>query len=81
MANDLQVFMGVDGCGVEIVDGNIYEGNFKNGLAEGHGKKTWVTGECYIGEWKGGLRHGRGECTYQGGWPINLLCVLLVLLV
>jgi hypothetical protein len=74
---DFQVFIG-DGCGVEIIDGNKYEGNFKDGLAEGHGKKTWVTGERYIGEWRDGLRHGKGECCYQGGFADQLLFSLLV---
>ncbi len=76
MSSDFQVYMGGNGRGIEIVDGNTYEGHFKDGLAEGHGKKTWITGECYIGEWRDGLRHGKGECTYQGGKMMKfVLCI------
>ena len=28
--------------GPKVVDGNRYEGNFKDGLFDGKGKKTWV---------------------------------------
>ena len=66
-AMSFQVFMDGDGFGVEIVDGNKYEGNFKDGLPHGKGKKHWVSGDTYDGEWEAGLRHGKGECHYAGG--------------
>ena len=64
---EFKIFMGRDGLGTEIVDGNKYEGNFKDGIAHGHGRKTWASGDSYLGEWENGLRHGKGDCTYKGG--------------
>ena len=39
---EFKIFMGLDGVGVETVDGNMYEGNFKDGLPFGLGRKTWA---------------------------------------
>jgi hypothetical protein len=38
-----------------------YEGNFKNGYPDGHGKYTWKNGNYYTGNWKKGLKDGKGE--------------------
>eukprot|EP00210_Caulerpa_lentillifera_P003479 g3319.t1 len=46
-------------------NGDRYEGGWKNGLPEGHGKYTWKDGSTYSGHWKEGTKHGIGE--YQ--WP------------
>lgn len=55
-------------------DGDVYEGEWKNGNEHGHGKYTSVTGDMYEGEWKDGLKHGHGIYRYakgdvhEGGW-------------
>jgi hypothetical protein len=72
---EFKIFMGRDGLGIEIVDGNKYEGNFRDGLPCGHGKKSWTSGEFYVGEWLDGLRHGKGECSYKGGFWILIALI------
>ena len=58
----------VNGYGVIIyVNGNIYEGEFKNGKRDGQGTLTWTDGEKYEGEWKNGNYHGKGTLTYVDG--------------
>ena len=39
-----------------------YDGEWRNGLHEGAGRKEWVDSLWYEGEWKGGMMHGRGVC-------------------
>ena len=41
-------------------DGDVYEGEFKDGEANGRGTYTWSDGDAYEGEFKDGLKHGRG---------------------
>ena len=41
-------------------NGDIYVGEFKDGVLNGWGKYTWANGENYIGEWKNSKRHGEG---------------------
>ena len=48
-------------------DGNVYEGNFKDGLANGLGKCEYADGAVYEGKFKNGQRHGRGKMTYADG--------------
>ena len=43
----MQPFLGKDGWGREVVDNNEYEGDFKDGLPHGHGKKKWGSGDSY----------------------------------
>ena len=41
-------------------NGNIYEGEIKNGKKEGHGIMRYSNGYIYEGEWKNGKREGKG---------------------
>ncbi len=35
-------------------NGDMYEGNFKDGRYDGQGTYTWSDGKKYVGEWKNG---------------------------
>jgi hypothetical protein len=35
-----------------LVNGDIYEGDWKNGAKEGKGKFTWRNGNVYEGNWR-----------------------------
>ena len=61
--------MGWDNCyGVYYFsDGDIYEGEFKDGLSSGNGTYTYQNGDIYVGEFKRGLAHGIGTYTFAGG--------------
>ena len=37
-SGETQLFLGKDGPGVEVVDGNRYEGQFRDGLPHGGGR-------------------------------------------
>eukprot|EP00911_Craspedida_sp_UC1_P001797 UC1_evm1s1373 len=50
-----------------IVDGGVYEGEWKGGKFHGHGKYTWPDGNVYEGEWKVDEQHGRGTFTWSDG--------------
>jgi hypothetical protein len=53
--------------------GSRYEGNFRNGVADGRGTMT-TRGMTYVGDWKDGQRTGQGVFTmpdgtrYSGQW-------------
>ncbi len=38
-----------------------YEGSFKKGYPNGHGKYIWSTGAIYNGSWEMGVRNGEGK--------------------
>ena len=42
-------------------DGRRYDGEMKDGEANGTGKMTWHDGEVYAGEWKDGKANGKGK--------------------
>jgi hypothetical protein len=46
-------------------NGNIYHGQWSNGMKHGHGVQTWSNGETYEGEWKRDERHGSGKQVYD----------------
>lgn len=59
--------------------GDVYEGEFVNGLYHGYGIYTWTNGNRYEGMWKNNRREGEGTWTwgkqssstgdrYQGQW-------------
>ena len=54
-------------------DAQVYQGEFKHGLLQGHGKMRWSDGRNYEGEWReGGMQRGtlrwhNGDF-YEGEW-------------
>jgi hypothetical protein len=48
-------------------DGEIQEGNFRDGKLHGQGKCTLPRGSVYVGEYAQGKYHGRGRYTYANG--------------
>ena len=51
----------LNGFGLEIFEGNRYEGNFKNGVLHGKGVCVYSNGNKYSGDWVEGERTGQGE--------------------
>jgi radial spoke head protein 1 len=45
--------------------GEIYEGEFKNGLRDGFGKYSYGNGDKYEGEYRENEKHGIGKMTYN----------------
>ena len=46
-------------------NGDIYEGDFLDGIREGRGKYFYANnGDKYDGEWRQNLKHGIGKMTY-----------------
>jgi len=37
-----------------FIDGDFYEGNWKNDNMHGYGKYTWSDGDVYEGNWENG---------------------------
>ena len=57
-----------DGRGMQVhADGSIYEGYWKDDLAEGSGRLIHADGDVYTGEWKEDKAHGYGIYIYQTG--------------
>jgi hypothetical protein len=44
-----------------MANGNIYDGDWLNGLREGYGTLTYFSGDVYKGEFKNGFPNGRGQ--------------------
>ena len=42
-------------------EGNVYDGEFLEGVCQGVGTKTWTFGRTYKGEWKHNKADGMGE--------------------
>jgi hypothetical protein len=47
--------------------GDVFEGEFQHGTANGQGTYTYANGNKYVGDFKGGLFHGQGAYTYADG--------------
>ena len=54
-------------CKYTTASGNIYEGEYKDGLIHGEGKFTYANGRKYVGEFKNGFMEGKGTDTYTNG--------------
>ena len=52
---------------VQVPDGAIYKGSYKNGLFDGTGELVWSNGDFYRGEFKNGLKHGEGKEVFVSG--------------
>ena len=50
-----------------FANGDVYEGEHKDGKQHGQGKKVFVKGDLYLGEWKDGLQNGQGTYTFANG--------------
>ena len=46
--------------------GEIYKGQFVDGIKKGLGSFTWPSGDVYLGEWSNGMRNGYGVLTKYG---------------
>jgi hypothetical protein len=58
----------LQGCGkVTFPDGDIYEGQFKDGEIHGQGKLTRVCGEVQEGQFEKGVLHGMGKVILSNG--------------
>ena len=49
---------------------NKYEEEFKDGIQNGHGIKTWSYGSKYVGDFKNGNQNGHGIFKWFGGREI-----------
>ena len=56
-----------ENCKYTTVSGNIYEGEYKDGLIDGRGIFTYANGIKYDGEFKNGFMDGEGTATYNNG--------------
>jgi hypothetical protein len=57
-----------DGFGKMIYDnGDVYEGEWANGIRTGKGKMIYECGRVYEGEYKNNLKHGCGKLIYSNG--------------
>ncbi len=57
-----------DNRGTLTLDGRrFYEGEIKNGMAEGYGMMTYPSGDRYSGEFLANRRHGDGVLLYANG--------------
>ena len=51
----------------EYPNGDLYEGNTKDGLRSGDGTYYWQSGQKYTGEWLLDKKHGNGVMTWPNG--------------
>jgi antitoxin component YwqK of YwqJK toxin-antitoxin module len=51
----------------DVNKGDVYEGEFRNGLLNGQGMMIYPDGEKYVGEFKNGNRNGQGTITFANG--------------
>ena len=51
----------------EYSNGDVYEGQFKDGKRTGQGTYTWLSGSVYEGQWKDNEQHGLGTKSWANG--------------
>jgi hypothetical protein len=54
-----------------VFEGNIYEGEWKDGKRNGQGTLTYSDGRKFIGEFKDGLLNGQGTETNSSGYKFE----------
>jgi len=54
---------------MKYANGDVYEGEWKNGKKEGQGVMTYANGNVYDGHWKNGKKEGEGIFYKQGQPP------------
>jgi hypothetical protein len=71
---------GPNGYGkMTYANGDVYEGQWKNGLKQGSGVMDFSNGDKYEGQWKNGKMHGKGVMKfsygqkYEGEWKEGLM--------
>jgi hypothetical protein len=52
---------------VEYEGGDMYEGQYVNGLKTGYGRYLWNNGDYYLGQFKNGALDGRGLYHFSTG--------------
>ena len=75
MYKELRALLGVRKSDTQhYASGQMYSGDFLDGLFHGKGSFTFLDGSMYKGEWQNGLKHGEGMLrtsvgeVYQGEW-------------
>ena len=48
-------------------NGDVYEGEYFEGVRQGRGRYTWTNGNVYVGEYHGGVKSGQGTLVYKNG--------------
>lgn len=48
-------------------NGDVYDGEWRNGSKDGKGKMVYKNGDIYDGEWFNDLKHGDGKMVYKIG--------------
>ncbi len=48
-------------------NGDVYVGDWNNGVRQGKGTYTWADGDKYVGSFQNGKMHGYGEYFYNSG--------------
>ena len=56
-----------EGSVITYPNGDVYEGELRDGLRCGRGRMIYASGDVYVGMWKDDLRDGAGTTTYAGG--------------
>eukprot|EP01088_Endostelium_zonatum_P006125 TRINITY_DN1822_c0_g2_i1.p1 TRINITY_DN1822_c0_g2~~TRINITY_DN1822_c0_g2_i1.p1 ORF type:complete len:929 (-),score=281.68 TRINITY_DN1822_c0_g2_i1:389-3175(-) len=57
----------IHGKGVYELFGNVYDGNWDNGMKSGSGTMYYNTGDVYYGEWMNDRQQGNGKLEYYDG--------------
>jgi hypothetical protein len=52
-------------------NGHRYEGDFVDGLMDGHGRMIYASGNVFEGAFKGGKKHGQGSLSYSSRAPAD----------
>ncbi len=52
---------------LKVENGDVYEGEWRNGRRHGQGVYTWATGDLYTGPWNRNRRHGHGVFVWSDG--------------